>query len=531
MHALVDGKWEEGYLDYHLRADSLRIDVELWTVLSSIENQYVSYSTSDWRKVWNYLWDVGPYAVFKKIVSRLNERGRNDKRLSVGLGEVVDSTSDQFEAGTSVAFLAYNHPPCVDRIVVDERFAVARDDDGVRPRTPEDELLFFDEAATRLEAGRLERYAGWSPFSDWNVDATEVETELDRLARELERYATGVGEPSRRLSIEPARTTCERRAASITGASADPETTEAILYGLGNYAKSVVQPNLVDDVQLTGIHELDPLQLGRADDWDRAVDTAGEMRDDESPDAVFAAGYHHTHTPIALQALERGAQAVVEKPLCTSYEQLERLRSAIEREGRHVFAGFHKRYSPLNDWLMEDLDPAPDQPLHYACIVYEIPLPELHWYNWPASGSRLVSNGCHWLDHFMYLNDYLPVRECGVMQASHGELTVMAELDNGASFSMTLTDRGSPRLGVRDHVEVRTDDATATLVDNAEYRSENAHTVIRRDEIDGMASYADMYRTISSELAAGEPGDPVRSLRSTKLMLDLERQLQGGEVR
>jgi hypothetical protein len=127
----------------------------------------------------------------------------------------------------------------------------------------------------------------------------------------------------------------------------------------------------------------------------------------------------------------------------------------------------------------------------------------------------------------MYLNDYAPTSDAWVERASNGTITVMIELDNGAVFSMTLTDEGSPRLGVRDHVEVRTEDVTATLVDNKTYRAEDAHSVIRRDEVDGMASYEHMYHTISRKLVDGEPGDPLESLRSTELMLALESRLQG----
>ena len=82
-----------------------------------------------------------------------------------------------------------------------------------------------------------------------------------------------------------------------------------------------------------------------------------------------------------------------------------------------------------------------------------LPLPKLHWYSWPNSGSRLLSNGCHWIDYFLFLNAFSPVTNYSLKVAKNGDSNVFVELENKAVFTMVLTDLGSSRLGVREHIK------------------------------------------------------------------------------
>ena len=97
-----------------------------------------------------------------------------------------------------------------------------------------------------------------------------------------------------------------------------------------------------------------------------------------------------------------------------------------------------------------------------------------HWYNWPNSGSRLVSNGCHWLDYFMFLNSYSAVVDIKNGFRRDDTITgVQVKLENGAYFSMSLTDNGSQRLGVRDYIELERQEKTFTMIDGDRYSAED----------------------------------------------------------
>ena len=58
--------------------------------------------------------------------------------------------------------------------------------------------------------------------------------------------------------------------------------------------------------------------------------------------------YHHMHTSVTLRALDQGKKVIVEKPLATSMEQLERLDSS---DTGSIYVGFNRRYSPFNRYI------------------------------------------------------------------------------------------------------------------------------------------------------------------------------------
>ncbi len=75
----------------------------------------------------------------------------------------------------------------------------------------------------------------------------------------------------------------------------------------------------------------------------------------------------------------------------------------------------------MNAIAREDLAAAPGQPMSCHCVVYEVPLPRRHWYRWPVSSDRLVSNGCHWVDHFLFLNGFARERSAEAWSAGNGD--------------------------------------------------------------------------------------------------------------
>ncbi len=299
----------------------------------------------------------------------------------------------------------------------------------------------------------------------------------------------------------------------------------AVLFGYGNYAKTNIIPNLPANVQLRLIHEIDPMQLGRV--WGSgkvAYCTNAFPSETEWFDLAFVAGYHHTHARIAIEFLRRGAAVVCEKPIAVQRDDFMQLYDEVSRGGR-FYACFHKRYSRWNRWIREDLGVSESEPLNYHAIVYEVKLPERHWYRWPNSRSRLVSNGCHWIDHFLFLNNYSEIRSRGVLVGDDSTLFVTISLVNGALFSMTLTDNGSGRVGVRELVEVTAREGRVRITDACKYVSEDGSSVVRTYRENPLSVYGEMYREIVRSAVSGHRGDQINSLRSTEVTLDLDELL------
>jgi predicted dehydrogenase len=157
--------------------------------------------------------------------------------------------------------------------------------------------------------------------------------------------------------------------------------------------------------------------------------------------------------------------------------------------------------------------------------VHEIPLPEHHWYNWPESGSRLLANGSHWIDHFLWLNPGARVELARARRARSGQVLVELELENGACFSLALSDHGTSRGGVRELTEWHRGAHTARLIDQ-QYVCEREDRVSNEARLDEVEVYRAMYERFCDAILAREPGESLDDLRRTwGVMIDLEESL------
>lgn len=518
MRVFSGGEWRDGFLDEHRPHGSYRIQPLIWVNLEELKDLYFVRPRSI-RLVWNYLREIGVREVLRKIISRSNERHRNQKFVSCGVGRIIDADAGaDFGVGDLVAFIAPLHPPCMERVVLSS-VLVAVWNASRAPDLTDGVLRYHATSEAPRNNPWWGQVRGWSPFSG---RLAEHVVPGDIAERVIDTFADLPTDNTHSLSLGTAAPVRERSVpVALTPATDRPR---GVLLGYGNFAKTVVLPNIHPYIDVTCVHEVDPLQIPHADD-PVAWDTSPVLRSDESYDAVLIAGYHHTHAPLAVEALRRGCYAVVEKPLVTDAEQLEELLSEVQKVTK-LFGCFQRRYLPFNDLARADMELRPGEPVSYHAIVYEVPLPELHWYRWPNSQSRLVSNGCHWIDHFLFLNDYADVSSYDLVVARDGTVNCSAELENGAFFTMVLTDQGSERIGVQDHVELRARDVTVKMVNASEYVAESADRILRRKRINKMMTYRTMYRKIGQRVAAGLPGDSPKSLEvGSRLMLAFERRL------
>src|SRR5205823_2664171 len=218
---------------------------------------------------------------------------------------------------------------------------VRRFEDPTQPA--KDELIFCD-ACTPIEQ-RWKQVAGWSPFSGLPLDRELVTSVLTRLGKELG------GKPGRSMRVGPPSPVREL-------AGDEPHipggTLRGVLFGFGHYAKTNILPNLDSRIRITKVHEIDPTQLAPMR-FSFQVDSHPEPRCGEEFDIFFLAGFHHTHAPLAVKALQQGAFAVVEKPIATSIQDLDELLDALRSHPGRLFPGFHRRYSELNEVALSDL--------------------------------------------------------------------------------------------------------------------------------------------------------------------------------
>ncbi|NJC23871.1 putative dehydrogenase [Arthrobacter pigmenti] len=145
------------------------------------------------------------------------------------------------------------------------------------------------------------------------------------------------------------------------------ERTRVVLIGTGSRAEMYVRAALGDQASSTELVAVSDTNPGRAQYY---LDLAAELWP-ESKVAQFPPGEltqfirdngigrvivttpDYTHADYIVEALQAGADVVVEKPLTIDAESCRRVCRAIEETGRDVVVTFNYRYSPRNSALKE----------------------------------------------------------------------------------------------------------------------------------------------------------------------------------
>lgn len=519
MRILTGKKWREGFLDYHRNKREYRAQVLTWKNLEKLEHVYHTRPKS-LRLLINYFPVVGPVGLFTKTWSRLREDRRNDKYIACGIGKIIEKPEDgTFALGETVSFLAPWHPALAERIVLPEEL-IFKTSGSEMPDIPHDSILHFPLKKSGEQNGWWKEMKAWSIYS-----GTEISNEIRK------KIESGIKEELKNTKWSEAERIDTRDANQASEVKGEiPQISHGkktgILYGFGNYAKINVIPYMSPFVDIKTVHEIDPTQISVALGVKR-WDSSPFPKPDEKADVYFVASYNHTHVPITLHALKQGAYAVVEKPVVNDYEELAELEKALRQAGRKVFIGFHKRYGMFNEFARKDLGVKRGDPISYHSIVYELIQPEFFWYNWPVSRSTFFANGCHQIDHFLHLNNFSKPKDFDIKLLHDHAVEVWIELENGASFTTTFSEKGTSRVGPRDIVELKVHGRNVRITDSIKYQSEDEHRIIRKKRIFKTNSYRDMYRAIGAKIAANEDGDSIESiLISAKIMLDLEEKLQ-----
>ncbi len=521
MRILSGKKLRGGFLDYHRGKKEYRLEVSAWKNLEKLEHVYHTRPKS-LRLLWNYFPVVGPVGLVTKTWSRLREDRRNDKYVACGIGKIIEKPGDGvFREGEIVAFLAPWHPALAERIVLPESLIFKMNKSGL-PELSTDAIFYCSLDKNERQNHWWKEVRAWSVYSGEKIsDETRVKLEKG-LAQELKNTDWS---RAKKMGMPEASPVSETKGEVNSSTRLGARKT-GVLYGFGNYAKINILPYMKPFVDIRTVHEIDPTQVSterRVEKWSSAPLPEAS----EKGDVYFVASYNHTHVPITLHALKQGAYAVVEKPVVNDYGELAELEKALRQAGRKVFIGFHKRYGLFNELALKDLGVKRGDPISYHSIVYELIQPEFFWYNWPVSRSTFFANGCHQIDHFLHLNNFSQPKDFNIKLLHDNAIEVWIELENGASFTTTFSEKGTSRVGPRDFVELKVHGRNVRITDAIKYQSEDNHRIIRKKRIFKTQSYRDMYRTIGAKIARNEEGDSIESiLISAKIMLDLEAKLE-----
>lgn len=177
---------------------------------------------------------------------------------------------------------------------------------------------------------------------------------------------------------------------------------------------------------------------------------------------VYIASNHASHADYAVQALARGLDVYVEKPVAVSLPQLQALTAARQASSGRLFAGYNRPFAAAVRELRQCMPVDPAGGITLQCTVVGHVLASDHWYRRPEEGTRICGNVGHWLDLFIHVLGWrgMPGRlGIALSWADAAEpdenLSIALTSDRGDLCAIVLTARAEPFEGINETIVVQ----------------------------------------------------------------------------
>ena len=234
-----------------------------------------------------------------------------------------------------------------------------------------------------------------------------------------------------------------------------PMGTRIAFIGAGNHASRALMPAFVEAgatlVSIAANSGVNALQAARKFKFGQISTDASATIARDDVDAIIVATRHDSHADFIQQALCGGKHVFVEKPLCTTFEQLSDIERSYREAQRNGLAlslmvGFNRRFAP-HVVRMKALLTAAD-PKVILITVNAGAVPAEHWTLDPiAGGGRIIGEACHFIDlaRFLAGAPITSITACGMgtgeawhedratmtLRFADGSVAVVAYLANG----------------------------------------------------------------------------------------------------
>lgn len=198
--------------------------------------------------------------------------------------------------------------------------------------------------------------------------------------------------------------------ASSQYSNADTSNSVSMI-GAGQFAGAVILPGF----QKNGFHfkklgsrsssSLGP-HLRKKFNFESLTSDYSEILIDETVKTVVITTRHNSHGKLVLEALNKGKNVFVEKPLALSLEEVDSIENFFKNETKIspiLMVGFNRRFSPLTLDLKKHIDKIKSSKV-FIMTVNAGAIPSKHWtQDLSIGGGRLVGEGCHFIDLLRFL--------------------------------------------------------------------------------------------------------------------------------
>jgi predicted dehydrogenase/threonine dehydrogenase-like Zn-dependent dehydrogenase len=178
--------------------------------------------------------------------------------------------------------------------------------------------------------------------------------------------------------------------------------------GAGNFVNATLLPAMKDipGLDLVGIVSgagMTARSTGDKFGFQYCASADTQLLDDASINWVVIATRHDLHARQAIEAMSRGKNVFVEKPLALNQPQLVEVAKSQRDSGRSLMVGFNRRFAPMVQEMKAFLA-GHHRPLVATYRINAGAIPRDHWTQDPEiGGGRIIGEACHFIDLLAYL--------------------------------------------------------------------------------------------------------------------------------
>lgn len=186
-------------------------------------------------------------------------------------------------------------------------------------------------------------------------------------------------------------------------------TIQLALIGAGDFAQSTHLPNLKRLDQKFALRSVmsrtgaKAVGIAKQFGGELAVSSYQEVLDDPEVNLVLISTRHNLHAPMALEALRKGKNVFVEKPLAMNFDELNEIKSFYESAevAPLLMTGFNRRFSEAAVKVKSIISKS-TTPLIINYKMNAGFIPKEVWVHGPEGGGRNIGEACHIYDLFNF---------------------------------------------------------------------------------------------------------------------------------
>ncbi|MEL6106335.1 MAG: bi-domain-containing oxidoreductase [Planctomycetota bacterium] len=185
--------------------------------------------------------------------------------------------------------------------------------------------------------------------------------------------------------------------------------------GAGNFARMVLLPAIAKSERfrlksICSSHGLSGTFAGNESGFEQSTTDVDGLFTDPEIDALVSITRHNEHAGHVLRALDGGKHVFVEKPICLTISELEKIDLAVSRSDASVMVGFNRRFAPAAQQLKAFFADC-DDPITVSFRFNAGDIPADHWTQDDLEGGgRLIGEACHAIDFATFVTGSEPIR-------------------------------------------------------------------------------------------------------------------------